>query len=78
MVAALQPQTQTDQQPAAQEPSFGTDESAPVDMPAFQPANELQPVIDSGSEGPGERVTSEDLPPGEGAGDPAEPAPEDS
>jgi preprotein translocase subunit SecG len=78
VVAAVQPQAQTDQQPAEQVPSFGTDESVPLDMPALQPANELQPAIDGRPEGAGERVSGEDLPPGAGVEDPAEPAPEDS
>ena len=76
VVAAVQ--SQTEQQPAEQPLSFETDESAPVDVPAFQPSTEVQPTLDSGPEGAGDQVPSEDLPLNEGGDRAAEPAPEDS
>ena len=78
VVAAMQPQVQTDQQPAEQELSFGADESAPIDMPTFPAANEVQPVIDGEPEGAADQVSSDDLPLSEGGDNPVEPAPEDS
>jgi preprotein translocase subunit SecG len=78
VLGAVQPQVQTDQAPAEQPLSFETDESAPVDVPAFQPSTEVQPMLDSGPEGAGDQVPSEDLPLSEGGDRAAEPAPEDS
>ena len=72
VVAAVQPQVQTDQQPAEQ--SLGADDSAPVDVPAFQPADEAQPTVNAVPEGDGDTVTGEDLPRLDGGDESAEPA----
>jgi preprotein translocase subunit SecG len=68
VVATLQEETQSDT-PPVQELSLGPDESAPVDIPAFQPAAEDQSALDGAPTG-----ASDDLPTVEDADKPAEPA----
>ena len=62
VVTAVEPAEPAGAEQGKQELSLGPDKSAPVDMPAFEPAAEDMPPIGSGSEEATDVPRSEDLP----------------
>jgi preprotein translocase subunit SecG len=70
VVTAVEPAVSEEAGQGPQELSLGTDETGPVDMPAFEPADDLPPV-GVGSEEAVDSAVGEDLPAAEGGDKPA-------
>jgi preprotein translocase subunit SecG len=76
VVTAVEPAATEGAGQGAQEPSLSSDETGPVDMPAFDPANDM-PAVGVGSQEAPDGAIGEDLPPVEGGDQPVQPTADD-
>ena len=78
VVAALEQPAPTESGQATQEPSLGSDEPGPADVPAFEPSTGDLPAAGTGSQQAVDSAAGEDLPVAEGGEQGAGPADDDS